>query len=174
MSPFLWVAYQKNHLWGTFVDVQSVWNVVWPSRLLSRMTMTLRMSARTHNAIWSCINFFRRFKVGPLLSKRLTRVHFPLKKWVSNRKNALQDAFWGVENDWDVVRSYRLVSWIPYDLSMSARTYIAITSDLQNFLEHIEDPQLISENGILTGFASKRLWNDHETRKITREVRLDV
>ena len=170
-----WPWDPKNHTRGAFGTVESDWLLEWPLSLLTRIAMTLEMSARTYKLIWSHVKkFLRYFKVGPLISKGLSIVHFKLKMSIKLQKKTLPDAFWSAEIDWDVVRSRRLLLWIVYGLRMSARTYNVIPSSLQNFLETFEHSHLISENSILTGFGSKMLWNDHETLKITREARLEL
>ena len=159
---------------NAFCIMEIFWRVVRPLRLLSQIAMTLRMSARTYNVIYSRIKIY----CGPSKSSHSfpkgSPYHISHSKWVSNCKNGLSDAFWSVEIDWDVVRSHRLLSRIAYDLRMSARTYNVIPSCLRNFFEALEDPHLISENSIFADFASKMLWIDLEIPKITREVRLGV
>ena len=86
-----WPWQAENHTRGAFGGVKSDWRVVRPPRLLSRIAMTLRMSARTYNIIYSRIKFFlRSFKVEPLVSKRLIIPHFTLKMGIKLQKRPLR------------------------------------------------------------------------------------
>ena len=163
----------QNHPRGAFGAIKIDWRVVRSPRLLSRIAMDLRMSAKAYIGISSPLkNFLRDFKVRPLIPKDSFYITLP-SKWVSNSKNALSDAFWSAAIDWDVGWSPRLLFQIGLVLRMLARNYNAISSCLENFLKHFEVPWLISQNGIFAWFWVYRLQNGYETSKITRELRLE-
>ena len=96
---FWWICFKiasqpplrpKNHSRGAFGTVASDWDLVRPYRLLSRITMILRMSARTYNTIWTPLKiFFERFKVSPHVSQKLNLSCFPLKMGIKPKKSSL-------------------------------------------------------------------------------------
>ena len=67
----------KNHLKDAFGAVECDGDVVWPSRLLSWITMILTTFARTYNVIETHFKKFSwHFKVSPHIFKGLSSCHF--------------------------------------------------------------------------------------------------
>ena len=124
------VSTRKNHLKLAFARIKNEWYIARPSKILCCIAMIVRMSAKANYTIGKPLeNYFastQRSLCFSLTSSFWSIFNGKCPFGVWKPKNHLELTFGVIKNEWDLVRSPRLLSEIDVILVMLAKSNLRL------------------------------------------------